>query len=91
MKNIELLAPAGDKESLIAAIQNGANAIYLGGTMFNARAFAKNFDKEELLWAVEYAHLRNVKIFVTVNILYSNRCTHYSRFGTMYNGALFLS
>lgn len=72
MKNIELLAPAGDKESLIAAIQNGANAIYLGGTMFNARAFAKNFDKEELLWAVEYAHLRNVKIFVTVNILYKD-------------------
>lgn len=70
MNQIELLAPAGDKESLIAAVQNGANAIYLGGTMFNARAFAKNFDKEELCWAVQYAHLRNVRIFVTVNTLY---------------------
>ncbi len=72
MKNIELLAPAGDKEALIAAIQNGANAIYLGGSMFNARAFAKNFDKEELLWAVQYAHLRNVRIFITVNTLYKD-------------------
>lgn len=41
MKKIELLAPAGDKESLIAAVQNGADAIYLGGTLFSARAFAK--------------------------------------------------
>ncbi|MEG0547685.1 MAG: U32 family peptidase [Coprobacillus sp.] len=72
MKNIELLAPAGDKESLIAAVQNGANAIYLGGTLFNARAFAKNFDSEELKWAVEYAHLRDVKIYVTVNTLYKD-------------------
>lgn len=70
MKKIELLAPAGDKESLIAAIQNGADAIYLGGTMFNARAFAKNFDTEELKWAVQYAHLNLVKIYVTVNTLY---------------------
>lgn len=72
MKNIELLAPAGDKEALIAAIQNGANAIYLGGSLFNARAFAKNFEKEELLWAVQYAHLRNVRIFITVNTLYKD-------------------
>lgn len=72
MRKIELLAPAGDKESLIAAIQNGANAIYLGGTLFNARAFAKNFDQEDLLWAIEYAHLRNVRIFVTVNTLYED-------------------
>ena len=70
MKKIELLAPAGDKEAFIAAVQNGANAIYLGGTMFNARSFAKNFDNDELLWAVEYAHLRDVKIFLTVNTLY---------------------
>ncbi len=72
MKNIELLAPAGDQESLIAAIQNGANAIYLGGTMFNARAFAKNFDKEQLKWAIEYAHERDVRIFVTVNTLFGD-------------------
>lgn len=72
MKNIELLAPAGDTESLIAAIQNGANAIYLGGTLFNARAFAKNFDNEQLKWAIDYAHERNVRIFVTVNTLFSD-------------------
>ena len=72
MKKIELLAPAGDKESLIAAIQNGVNAIYLGGTLFNARAFAKNFDLDELQWAVQYAHLRDVKIYVTVNTLYKD-------------------
>lgn len=67
---VELLAPAGDQESLIAAVQNGADAIYLGGTLFNARAFAKNFDYDQLLWAVEYAHLRGVRIFVTLNTLY---------------------
>lgn len=72
MKKIELLAPAGDKESLIAAIQNGADAIYLGGTLFNARAFAKNFDNEALKWAIKYAHLRDVKIYVTVNTLYKD-------------------
>lgn len=69
---VELLAPAGDQESLIAAIQNGADAIYLGGTLFNARAFAKNFDKEQLQWAVKYAHLREVRLFVTLNTLYKD-------------------
>lgn len=72
MTKVELLAPAGDQESLIAAVQNGADAIYLGGTVFNARAYAKNFDHEQLKWAVEYAHFRNVKIYVTVNTLYKD-------------------
>lgn len=72
MRKVELLAPAGDKDSLIAAIQNGADAIYLGGNVFNARAFAKNFSLDELKWAVNYAHLRDVKIYVTVNILYKD-------------------
>lgn len=72
MKKIELLAPAGDQESLIAAIQNGADAIYLGGNVFSARAFARNFDHEQLIWAVHYAHLRDVKIYVTVNTLYKD-------------------
>lgn len=76
MKTIELLAPAGDQESLIAAIQNGANAIYLGGSLFNARAFAKNFDHEQLKWAISYAHLRDVKIYVTVNTLYKDEEFH---------------
>lgn len=72
MKRIELLAPAGDFESLQGAIANGANAIYLGTTAFSARAFAKNFTLEELDQAIQYAHLRNVRIFVTVNTLYQD-------------------
>lgn len=72
MRKVELLAPAGDKESLIAAIQNGADAVYLGGSLFNARVFAKNFDLDDLKWAVEYAHIRKIKIYVTVNTLYKD-------------------
>lgn len=72
MRNIELLAPAGSYEALVAAIQNGANAIYLGGNEFSARAFATNFNREELQAAVAYSHLRNVKVYVTVNTLYED-------------------
>lgn len=68
-KNIELLAPVGSKEALIAAVQNGANAVYLGGKSFNARHYASNFDNDQLKEAISYAHLRNVKVYVTVNIL----------------------
>lgn len=71
--NIELLAPAGNMESLYAAIQNGADAIYLGGKMFSARQYANNFSDEELKKAVEYAHIRNVKVYVTVNILIDDK------------------
>ena len=63
----ELLSPAGSMESLKAGIQNGADAIYLGGSSFGARAAATNFDNDELIEAVKYAKLRNVNIFVTVN------------------------
>lgn len=63
----ELLSPAGSMESLKAGIQNGADAIYLGGSSFGARASATNFDNDELIEAVKYAKLRNVNIFVTVN------------------------
>lgn len=72
MKKIELLAPAGSYEALIAAIQNGANAIYLGGSEFSARAFATNFTHQELEEALQYSHLRNVKIYITVNTLYED-------------------
>lgn len=68
-KNIELLAPAGTYESFLAAVENGANAVYMGGKLFNARANATNFDIEELKKIVEYAHLRNVKIHITMNTL----------------------
>ena len=65
----ELLAPAGSFECLIAAIKGGADAIYIGGKKFGARAYAKNFDTEEIARAVRYAHLHNRKIYVTLNTL----------------------
>ena len=71
--SIELLAPAGDFDSLKAAIENGANAIYLGPKFFSARAFAKNFSLSEIKEAIDYAHLRDVRIFVTVNVLYNDQ------------------
>lgn len=69
MKDIELLAPVGSFESLKAAVQNGANAVYLGGKDFSARASANNFDRDELREAVKYAHIRGVRVFVTTNTL----------------------
>ena len=68
-KGLELLAPVGSFESLKAAVQNGANAVYLGGKEFSARASANNFDREELKEAIKYAHIRGCKVFVTVNTL----------------------
>jgi len=68
-KSMELLAPAGSFEALKAAVENGADAVYLGGKLFNARASAANFETEELKKAVAYAHERRVKIYITVNIL----------------------
>ena len=67
---VELLAPAGSMDALKAAIAGGANAIYVGGSRFNARAYATNFDIEELKEAVKLCHLHNVRLFVTVNTLY---------------------
>ena len=61
---VELLAPAGSREALLAAIEAGANAVYLAGTMFGARAYADNFDEEGLREAIRLAHLRNVLINV---------------------------
>ena len=69
MKDVELLAPVGSFESLKAAVQNGANAVYLGGKDFSARASANNFDRDELKEAVKYAHIRGVRVFVTTNTL----------------------
>ena len=69
MKNIELLAPVGSMESLYAAIQNGADAVYLGGKLFNARQNASNFENDEIKEAVDYAHLRGVRVYITANIL----------------------
>ncbi|MBM7615935.1 DUF3656 domain-containing U32 family peptidase [Alkaliphilus hydrothermalis] len=69
MRQIELLAPAGSFEALKAALQNGADAVYLGGTEFSARAYASNFDRDTLQEAVEYAHIRGMKVYITINIL----------------------
>ena len=65
----ELLAPAGDFECLVAAVKGGADAVYIGGKMFSARAYAKNFDLDEIKKAVAYCHLHGVKLYVTMNIL----------------------
>lgn len=73
MNKIELLAPAGNFEALAAAVESGADAVYLGGNKFNARAYADNFDEETLAKAVSYAHIRGVKVLVTINILLSDR------------------
>ena len=69
IKKIELLSPAGSFDALKQAIHNGADAVYLGGTNFGARAYANNFDRDELTEAINYAHLYGVKIYVTVNTL----------------------
>ena len=64
---VELLAPAGSREALAAAVENGANAVYLAGNRFGARAYAENFDEAALREAIRYAHLRGVSVHVTVN------------------------
>lgn len=69
MKNVELLSPAGDFECLKAAVQNGADSVYFGGSLFNARASASNFDTEGLKKAIDYCTLRNVKTHLTLNTL----------------------
>lgn len=69
---IELLSPAGDLECLEAAVNYGCDAVYLGGKGYGMRAAAKNFDFEQLKQAAEYAHGRNVKVYITVNTLPSN-------------------
>ena len=65
----ELLVPVGNRECLTAAVLNGADAVYLGGKRFGARAFASNFDEEEMVEAIKFCHLYGVKIYVTVNTL----------------------
>ena len=65
----ELLAPAGDSAALRAAVGNGADAVYLGASAFNARVNAANFDPDDLAEAIDYAHLRSVKVYLTLNTL----------------------
>ncbi|MBQ1234427.1 MAG: U32 family peptidase, partial [Oscillospiraceae bacterium] len=72
MNQFELLAPAGDRERFEAAVAYGADAIYLGGKEFGMRAAPSNFDNEQLKWAVDYAHERGVKVYLTCNTLPRN-------------------
>lgn len=69
MRKVELLAPAGSKAALEAAVKAGADAIYLAGQQYGARKSAANFSEEELIEAIDYCHLRGVKVFMTVNTL----------------------
>lgn len=68
----EILAPAGSMEALKAAVHAGADAVYLGGSRFGARAYADNFDDTALIQAIEYAHLYGVKVYLTINTLFRN-------------------
>ena len=70
---LELLAPAGSPEAVTAAVQSGADAVYLGYGNFNARRNAKNFSREDAAAAVSYCHLRGVKVYVTLNTLLTDR------------------
>ena len=72
-QNVELLAPAGSYEGFEAALGAGADAVYVGGAMFGARAYAKNFQEEELLRAIDTAHIHGKKLYLTVNTLLKNR------------------
>ena len=69
MKELEILAPAGGMQQLIAAVRSGADAVYVGLKKFSARASALNFDREELIGAVKYCHTYGVKVHVTLNTL----------------------
>lgn len=69
MQKIEILAPAGGYDSLVAAVRSGADAVYLGEKSFSARTSAKNFDDDELKKAVAYCHIHGVKVYVTINTL----------------------
>lgn len=68
-RQIEILAPAGSYESMIAAMNAGCDAVYMGGSRFGARAYADNLDEDTLLKAIDEAHLRNKKLYLTVNTL----------------------
>ena len=72
-RDVEILAPAGSMECLWAAVAAGADAIYLGGTKFGARAYAQNLSEEDLVQAIEYVHIHGRKIYMTVNTLLKDR------------------
>ena len=80
MKKVELLSPAGNYETMVGAFNAGADAVYLGGSKFGARAYADNFDRDQVLDAISYAHINGKKIYMTVNTLVKER-----EFGELYD------
>lgn len=72
-RKVELLAPAGSYETFLAVIEAGADAVYLGGNQFGARAFANNFSEDELLRAIDYAHMQGRQVYLTVNTLFKEK------------------
>ena len=71
MKNrtVEILAPAGSYESMVAAVNAGADAVYIGGSRFGARAYANNLDEETMVKAIDFMHIHGCRIYMTVNTL----------------------
>ena len=81
MGKIELLAPAGNMECLKASVMAGCDAVYLGGNHFGARAFSKNFSREEIVQAINYCHLYGVKVYITVNtLIYDDEVEEFLRY-----------
>lgn len=81
MKKVELLSPAGNFDALKMAVQNGCDAVYVGGKKFGARAFSNNFDNEELVEAINYCHLYGVKIYITINtIVYDSEVEEFLKY-----------
>ena len=81
MKKVELLSPVGNMEMLYFAVHNGADAVYLSGTKYGARAYARNFNEEELINAIKYCHLYGVKVYITVNtLIYENEIEDFIKY-----------
>lgn len=89
-KQVELLAPCGNYESFLAAVNAGADAVYLGGRQFGARAYAENFSEEELIGVIRQAHLFGVRVYLTVNTLLKERelSELYGYIGPLYEAGL---
>lgn len=90
MRTMELLAPAGSYEGMLGAIHAGADAVYVGGSLYSARAYAENPDTDKLLLGMDYAHLHNKKVYLTLNTLIKERelSTLYSYVKPMYENGL---
>ena len=90
MRRMELLAPACSYEGLLGAVNAGADAVYAGGTLYGARAYAENFDTKELLLGMDYVHLHKKKVYLTLNTLIKERelSTLYSYVKPMYENGL---